>query len=130
MSTPSRPLLFSSVLTLSTIGSSIACLAFLFTAIFYSNMLPTIQKLTNIETPGLLGRWYVLTFALVHFVSLSGIIKLWHNRKSGFYIYLAAQITLLVLPLIYLGKNAFSSTNAIFTILFIGIYLVFLKRLK
>lgn len=125
-----RPLLLSSALFLSTIGSSVACLAFLFTAIFYSNMLPSIQKLTNIETPGLLGRWYVLAFALVHFVSLTGVIKLWQNRKSGFFIYLAAQITLFLLPLIYIGPNAFSSTNTIFALLFTGIYLAFLKHLN
>lgn len=125
-----RPLLLSSALFLSTIGSSIACLAFLFMAIFYSNMLPSIQKLTNTATPNLLSRWYVLAFALVHFVSLVGIVKLWQNRKSGFFIYLAAQLTLFLLPLIYIGPNAFSSTNTIFSLLFIAIYLSFFKRLN
>lgn len=130
MSTPNRPLLFSSALTLSTIGSSIASLAFLFVAAFYSNMLPTIQKLTNTETPDMISRWYVITLGLVCVVSLIGVFKMWQYRKSGFFIYLAAQMTMLLLPLAYIGSHAFSSTNTIFTMLFVGVYLAFLKRLK
>lgn len=130
MNTPNRPLLFSAALVLSTIGSSVAALSYLFTAIFYQQALPYIERLTNIQTPNLISRWYVLVIGLISLVSLVGIVKLWQYRKSGFFIYLAAQITLLVLPLLYIGKHAFSSTNTIFTLLFVLIYLSFLKILK
>ena len=122
-----RPLLLSSALLLSTIGSSAATLTYLLSATFYSQVLPYIEKYTNLETPGEISRLYVLSLGAISLLSLIGVVNMWKYRKAGYFIYLSAQIALFALPLLVLGKHAFSSTNTIFMLLFITIYSAFLK---
>lgn len=130
MSTHQRPLLFSSALVLSTIGSGLALLLYLFSFLFFDQALALIEQYTNLISPTLISRLYVLAFAAAYLVSFIGIIKLWQGRKLGFYLYLLAQITIWGLPMLVIGWQAFSSTNTIFTLLFLAIYSVFLKLLK
>ncbi|WP_163717634.1 hypothetical protein [Mangrovibacterium lignilyticum] len=130
MNTQKRPLLLSSALTLSTIGSSIATISYLGTFIFYKQALPYIEKFTNTLTPELISRFYILALAVICLVSLLGVVKMWKSQKAGFFIYLIAQLCLFALPLLYIGSHAFSSTNAIFTLLFVTIYGVFYKSFR
>ncbi len=130
MSTHKRPLLFSSALVLSTIGSSVALLTYTFSFLFYEKSLELIGQYTNLLAPGLVSRMYLLALAACYLVSFIGIIKLWQWQKLGFYLYLLAQISIWGLPLMVIGAEAFSSTNTIFTLLFIAIYTAFRKLLK
>mgnify|MGYP000354189066 CR=1 FL=1 len=60
-------------------------------------------------------------------ISMTGAIKLYRMQRSGIYFYLVAQAVILFLPVIWLGSNAFSVTNAIFTLIFSGVYLYYYK---
>lgn len=130
MDSAKRPLLLTSALALSTIGSSVSTVAYLGTFLFYEKALPQIEKFTNDLTAGMISRYYILAMGIISFVSLIGVLKMWKNERSGFFFYLFAQACLFVLPLINIGKHAFSSTNAIFTVLFLSIYAVFLKSMQ
>lgn len=130
METTKRPLLLNSALALSTIGSGISTLAYLLAFIFYQQVLPHLVQLTNIETPDLISRFYFLSLAAFTLISFIGILKMWKFKKAGFFFYLAAQICLWAFPLFYIGGHAFSSTNTIFTLLFLLIYTSFLRLLK
>ncbi len=124
-----RPLLLSSALVLSSVGSGLAAVMYFAAFLFYEKALPSIEKFTNAETPELISRFYMLALGSIYCVSAIGIVKMWNTQKTGFYLYLLAQISLWGLPLIYIGSHAFSSTNTIFTLLFIAIYSLFLKRM-
>jgi len=130
MNSTQRPLLLSSALVLSTIGSSIGTAAYLGTFLFYKQALPLIEKFTNDLTAGMISRFYILAMAILSFISLLGVLKMWKNERTGFFFYLFAQVCLFVLPLVNIGKQAFSSTNTIFTVLFLSIYAIFLKQMQ
>jgi hypothetical protein len=63
-------------------------------------------------------------------VSLAGAIKLYRLQRAGLYFYLAAQAMIMFLPVFWLGSNSFSTTNAIFTLIFAGVYLYYYRITK
>ncbi len=130
MNITKRPLLLNSALALSTIGSGFSTLAYLLAFIFYKQVLPHLVQLTNIETPAMISRFYLLSLAVFALVSFIGILKMWKFNKAGFFFYLTAQICLWAFPLFYIGTHAFSSTNTIFTVLFLLIYSAFYRHFK
>lgn len=130
MNTTKRPLLLNSALSLSTIGSGVSTLAFFSAFIFYKSVVPYITQLTNIDTPNEISRFYFLCLAVFALVSFVGVLKMWKFKKAGYFFYLAAQICLWAFPLFYMGTHAFSSTNTIFTVLFLLIYTSFLRLFK
>ena len=97
---------------------------------FFSSVTEKITRLTNITATGKLSPIYFALLMAAYSVSLAGAIKLFRMQRVGIYFYLPAQLTILFLPAIWLGSNAFSATNAIFTILFSGLYLAYFKILK
>ncbi len=122
-----RPLLLSSALLLSTIGSSIAVLAYFCAVIFFNQTGRLIETLTNTQTMQKITPLYFTIFCGLYLLSLIGVIKMKKQQKAGYFFYTGAQLSLLVVPVLWLGPNAFSATNTIFTLLFIAIYSVFLK---
>jgi hypothetical protein len=127
MKQQTRPLLLSAALLLSVIGSSIATLAYFTAAAFFDQTRQIIEKLTNIQTPQKIAPLYFVIYGALYCLSLIGVLKMMKMRKAGYFFYAGAQISLLIVPLLWMGVNSFSATNTIFTILFITIYSVFLK---
>ena len=122
-----RPLLLSSALLLSTVGSGIAVLAYFCAAVFFDRTGRLIETLTNIQTMQQITPLYFTIFFGLYLLSLIGVIKMKKQQKSGYFFYTGAQLALLSVPVLWLGSNAFSVTNTIFTLLFIAIYSAFLK---
>ncbi|PTN08080.1 hypothetical protein [Mangrovibacterium marinum] len=130
MNTPKRPLLLNSALALSTIGSGVGSLAFFLAFIFYQQLLPQLVQFTNVGTPALLSRMYLLSLAVFALVSFVGVLQMWRFKRTGFYLYLAAQTCLWAFPLYHIGWQAFSSTNTIFSVLFLLIYVAFIRLFR
>ena len=122
-----RPLLLSAALLLSTIGSSLAVLLYFSAAVFFNQTSLLIEKLTNMQTMQKITPLYFIIFGALYVLSLLGIIKMRGQQKAGYFFYTGAQVTLLIVPPLWLGANAFSATNTIFTLMFIAIYSIFLK---
>jgi len=99
-------------------------------AVFFDQTLEIIEKLTNIQTPQKISPLYFIIFGALYILSLTGVLKMLNMQKSGYFFYTSAQIGLLIVPLLWMGPNAFSSTNTIFTILFISIYSAYLKAFR
>jgi len=125
-----RPLLLSAAILLSLIGSSLATLAYFTAAIFFSQTREIIEKFTNIQTPQKITSLYFVIFGTLYGLSLTGVLKMRGMQKAGYFFYTGAQLCLLVVPLLWMGGNAFSATNTIFTLLFIAIYSIYLKDFK
>ncbi|WP_421918415.1 hypothetical protein [Marinifilum sp.] len=75
-----------------------------------------------------------LTQFLLYAASLTGAILMFQLKKTGFYIYSIAQILLLFVPAIFVGFNLFVNIGilfaSIFTILFIALYAINLKKMN
>lgn len=125
-----KPLLYESAAILSILGSSIGFAGAFATAFFYEATVKKITLLTNVTSTEKLSPLYFALFGALFCISLVGAIQLFRLKRSGFYFYLSAQVLMLVIPVLWLGGNAFSSINAIFTALFAGIYLYYFRITK
>jgi hypothetical protein len=124
-----QPLVFQSACIFSIAGSSIGFLGMLFSTIFFKTVTEKIELLTNITATEHLSPLYFACLMAAFSVSLAGVIKIYRMQRAGLYFYLMAQTMILFLPVIWLGSNGFSVTNAIFTLLFSGVYLYYYRIL-
>jgi hypothetical protein len=122
-----KPLIYESACIFSIIGSSIGFISMLIATIFFNQVAEKITQITNLTATEKLSPIYFAMLMAAYSVSLAGAIKLYRMQRVGFLFYLPAQLMILFLPAIWLGSNAFSSTNAIFTILFSGVYLYYYR---
>ncbi len=130
MTQNTKPLLFNAALLLSAIAGCIAIIIYFGAALFYEQAVEKIQSITNITSTDGTSPLYFAAFGVLYALSLLGVFRMYQLRKCGFWVYLIAQLAILLTPIMWLGKNSFSMTNTIFTVLFILIYLSFYKRMK
>ncbi len=126
----SHPTFFTAALLLSLTGSGIYLTICLALGLFYSYFSEKMIESVNLFSMNGTSPAYFLTLSMFAAVSLWGIIMLWKNRKKGYFVYLAAQTGILLLPSLTMGPNALSSLNMIFTALFAIIYLILYRRLN
>jgi hypothetical protein len=71
---------------------------------------------------------------LLYAASLTGAILMFQLKKTGFYIYTTAQIFLLLVAPAFIGFNLFTNFgilfSSVFTILFIALYAIHLKKMN
>ena len=125
-----KPILFEAACIFSMTGSGVGFLTMLFSVIFYKYVTGIIIQLTNITAAQHLSPVYFASLMAAFCISFAGTIKLYRMQRAGLYFYLIAQITILIIPVIWLGNNAFSTENFIFTMLFSGVYLAHFKLLS
>ena len=125
-----KPILFESASIFSIIGSSIGFISMFISTFFFRIVSEKITSITNITATEKLSPVYFATLIAAFCISLVGAIKLYRMQRAGLYLYLTAQTMILFLPVIWLGSNSFSATNAIFTLIFSGVYLTYYKSLK
>ena len=65
----------------------------------------------------------------LYILSFSGCILMWNLRRSGFHAYAIAQLLLLLLPLLFLGKAYLGLGDLMFTALFLTVYYLLLRQL-
>jgi hypothetical protein len=122
MNKTERPLVLQALCLLSLTGSGGGIILYMLAAIFYGRAQEFIIKYSSMHTTETIPPLYFLVLAGFFSFSLFGVFKMWRLRKQGFFIYTAAQIFILVIPLIWLGKEAFSSAALIFTLVFVIAY--------
>ena len=75
-------------------------------------------------------RPYYGVMALLAALSFTGCLLMWKYRRAGFHCYTLAQLLMLLLPLLLLGKGAVGLGNVMFTVLFVVYYWLLLKRIE
>lgn len=125
-----KPILYESACIFSIIGSSIGFISMFISTFFFRIVTEKITSITNITATEKLTPIYFAMLMAAFSVSLTGAIKLYRMQRSGLYFYLVAQLVILFLPVFWLGSNAFSVTNAIFTLIFSGVYLYYYQITK
>ena len=125
-----KPLIFESACIFSMIGSSLGFIMMFVATFFFDLVTEKIRMLTNITATEKLHPFYFALLMSAFCISLVGAIKLYRMQRSGIFLYLPAQLIILFLPVVWLGNDAFSVTNAIFTLIFSSIYLWYFPRLN
>ena len=125
-----KPLFYESACIFSIIGSSIGFISMFTATFFFRIVTEKITLITNITATEKLSPIYFAFLMAAFSISLAGAIKLYRMQRIGLYFYLTAQTVILFLPVIWLGSNAFSVTNAIFTLIFSGVYLYYYRIIK
>jgi len=125
-----KPIFYEAACIFSMVGSSIGFISMLIATVFFRIVTEKIRSVTNITSTEKLSQLYFILLMVAFSISLTGAIKLYRMHQAGIYFYLAAQIVILLLPVVWLGSNAFSVTNAIFTVVFSGVYLYYIRLTK
>lgn len=77
------------------------------------------------ETP----RIFFVFSALLYAMSLGGLALMWNIRKNGFHMYTLAQLLLLLVTVLFLGRERLALGDVMFTLLFIVYYYVAMRQL-
>ena len=122
-----KPIVYESACIFSIIGSSVGFISMFISSLFFKLVTEKITAVTNITAAEKLTPVYFALLMAMFCISLVGAIKLYRLQRIGVYFYLAAQILILFIPVVWLGNQAFSTTNAILTATFSSIYLYYYR---
>jgi len=125
-----KPLLYEAACIFSILGSSIGFASMFIASFFFKAVIHEITLITNITATEKLSPAYFALLGTMFCVSMIGVIKLYRMQRTGIYFYLAGQLVVLFLPVVWMGGNAFSTTNAIFILIFASVYLFYFRRLN
>lgn len=67
--------------------------------------------------------FYLLT-AWLYAMSLTGVIMMWKLRKNGFHFYTIAQLLVIIVTILFLGKTYVRLGDIMLTLLFVGYYYI------
>ncbi len=125
-----RPEFLSALCILTFIGSSITFIGYFLASLFFERASEWIVKYSSWSTTESISPLYFTVLMAVSALSLTGAIRIWKLHRDGFFLYSVAQILLLLLPVVWINTDAFSSVNLIFALLFIVGYGLNWKKLK
>jgi hypothetical protein len=130
----SRPELLTILCILTFIGSGLAAFSNLVLFLTYDEMDSLMKELDiGFEEITLLlsgGKSFFISGFFLYSISLAGAMAMWKLRKVGFHLYAAAQVFLLVLPLVSIDDFPFSIGGLLVTATFILGYATQLKFMK
>jgi hypothetical protein len=135
---PSRPDGLSILCILSFIGSGFSFLSSIMVFWLYPTFLDIVGSDEFAQFPSLdskmlldflqsAGKTYFLISAILYMISLLGAYYLWNLKKKGIHFYAIAQISLVILPLIFISTNLSVLPNLIIVGAFIFMYSRHLK---
>jgi hypothetical protein len=125
-----RSSLLSALCILTFIGSTTAFIGYFLASVFFEKTSEFIIKYSNWHSVEAISPLYFTILMALSALSLVGAIRMWKLHRDGFFIYTISQLIFLLLPVIWLGWNAFSVTGAIFTGVFVAGYALNWKWLK
>ncbi len=125
-----KTVLLEALCLLSFAGSTMGLLLFLMAALFFDEAVWLISHLSSPEQTAELSPLYFSLLGGFHLLSLWGVHRMWNLKRTGFFLYTLAQAAIYLLPLLWLGKEAFSSLITIFTLLFITGYAISYPNLQ
>ncbi len=82
------------------------------------------------DTFGDAGPRFFMTFAILHLVSIVGVLQMWRLRSTGFYLILVSNFTMLAMPYLLLDEKDFSWQLATATAILVGLFASQLKKTR
>jgi hypothetical protein len=124
-----RSPLLQALCILSFTGNVIGFLLYLSAAVLNREVRILISEISDTRETSPYTVLYFLIFALLYALSFTGVWKMWHLKKIGFLCYMFSQFAILALPFIWPGNQAFSSVAVIFTVLFVFLFGIQMKKI-
>ena len=124
-----RPDFLSALCILTFIGSSFMFVVYLLASLFFERTSEIIVEYSAWHSTNDISSLYFTILMALSALSLTGAIRMWKFHRNGFFIYTAAQILLLLVPIFWTNSQALSTMNIIFTVIFIGGYALNWKAL-
>ena len=123
---PKRPQILTVLCILSFIGSSMSGFSFFMVYSAYDEVLPQLQEYAG-KFPGMeyilsAPKGFFLTGFILYTFSFFGANLMWRLKKVGFHFYAAAQIALVLLPMIYIKGFPLPVIDGLVSALFIVLY--------
>lgn len=125
-----RPPFLSALCILTFTGSTIGFISYFIASLFFEKTSELIIKYSSWHSVEVISPLYFTVLMVLFALSLTGAIRMWKFHKDGFFLYTFSQLTILFLPVIWINWNAFSTTNAIVTGVFIVGYGLNYKSLR
>lgn len=76
-----------------------------------------------------LPRGYFAVAALLYALELAGGVLMWRLHRAGFHCYTLSRLLLLLVPLLFIGREYVGIGNVMFALLFIASYWLLLRAL-
>ncbi|MEE4286535.1 MAG: hypothetical protein V2I31_10310 [Mariniphaga sp.] len=127
---PQRPPFLSALCLLTFIGSSIGFIGYFLAALFFEKTSELIIKYSSWHSTETISPVYFTLLMALFAISLTGAIRMWKQHRDGLFLYVFAQLAILFIPVLWIDWQAFSTTNAIFTTVFVVGYWLNRKVLK
>jgi hypothetical protein len=124
-----RPTLLTVLCILTYIGSGLSVLVFLLATIAFgvvSGMMESIPGMGALTAGGIA---FFAVMLILSGASLFGAIQMWKMKKTGFYMYLGANVLAFVLPIVWLGLP-FNIMGIFWIVVFAALYGINLKHMK
>jgi hypothetical protein len=125
-----RPPFFSALCVLTFIGSGVAFIGYFLASLFFEKTSELIITYSSWDSVDRISPPYFTFLMILYGFSLVGAIRMWKFHKDGFFIYTIAQLIILFLPSLWIGWMAFSTTNVVFTAVFVVGYFLNFKVLR
>lgn len=126
------------VLVLTLIGSGSSCLAYILLGLMPDTTMAQMLQYVKQNQPTLydayetlanLPTFYCLLSAMLYALSVVGAILMWNLRKNGFHCYTLAQLLILLITVLFMGKAFLGLGDIMLTLLFITYYFLKLKQI-
>lgn len=119
---------------LSFTGSGLAAFSNLVLLLTYDELGPLLEEMNfNVEAFKLIlsgGKSFFISGFFLYVISLAGVSAMWRLKKIGFHLYTAAQVFLLLLPVVSIDDLPFSFPGLLITSAFIFGYFSQLKTMS
>ena len=114
-----RPPFLSALCLLTFIGSSIGFFGYFLAALFFEKTSELIIKYSSWHSTEAISPLYFTLLMALFALSLTGAIRMWKLHRDGFFLYAFSQLAILFIPVIWIDWQVLSTTNAIFTTVFV-----------
>jgi hypothetical protein len=114
-----RPPFLSALCLLTFMGSCIGFVGYFLAALFFEKTSELIIKYSSWHSTEAISPLYFTLLMALFALSLTGAIRMWKLHRDGFYLYVFAQLAILFVPVLWIDWPSLSTTNAIFTTVFV-----------
>jgi hypothetical protein len=125
-----RPTFLTVLCILTFIGSGLSTVLYLIAVIAFGAISGVLDSVPGFGAMGDAGLAIFAVFFVLAFLSLFGAIMMWKLKKTGFYLYTAANIIALILPFVLFSGVPVNIFGIIITVGFIAMYAANLKAMK
>lgn len=125
-----RPPFLSALCILTFAGSTISFFGCFLASAFFEETSRLIIKYSSWHSADTVSPVYFTTLMAMAAVSLAGAIRMWKLHRDGYFLYIFSRLVMLFLPVVWIGPEHLSVTNAIFSGLFIIGYTINLPSMR